>query len=329
VPASDGLMRAAQVTEQGRAPEVASVPRPKPGADEVLLKVTAAALNPVTLTTASGEYYGGHPPLPYIPGTEGTGRVVAGGWLPVGTRVRFEASENRGGALAEFCVAAAVACAELPAKLSDPLAAGLGVAGLAAWLALRDAARLRPGETVLVLGATGAVGQIGIQAARIMQAGRIVAAGRDQEALQKCLAMGADAVVTLQENQGLDQMAAALTGAAGGPLQVVLDPIFGRPSMAASRACGPGARLVNLGQSAGAEATYRSRDIRGKRLSIVGHANGAVSSEVRRSAFLELAAHAAEGRIRIEVEEFSLEQVESAWRRQQESPHSKVVVRPV
>jgi NADPH2:quinone reductase len=99
--------------------------------------------------------------------------------------------------------------------------------------------------------------------------------------------------------------------------------------MAASRACGPGARLVNLGQSAGAEATYRSRDIRGKRLSIVGHANGAVSSEVRRSAFLELAAHAAEGRIRIEVEEFSLEQVESAWRRQQESPHSKVVVRPV
>jgi NADPH2:quinone reductase len=222
-----------------------------------------------------------------------------------------------------------VACAELPAKLSDPLAAGLGVAGLAAWLALRDAARLRPGETVLVLGATGAVGQIGIQAARIMQAGRIVAAGRDQEALQKCLAMGADAVVTLQEQQGLDQMAAALTGAAGGPLQVVLDPVFGRPSMAASRACGPGARLVNLGQSAGAEATYRSRDIRGKRLSIVGHANGAVSSEVRRSAFLELAAHAAEGRIRIEVEEFSLEQVESAWRRQQESPHSKVVVRPV
>ena len=102
MPASDGLMRAAQVTEQGRAPEVASVPRPKPGADEVLLKVTAAALNPVTLTTASGEYYGGHPPLPYIPGTEGTGRVVAGGWLPVGTRVRFEASENRGGALAEL-----------------------------------------------------------------------------------------------------------------------------------------------------------------------------------------------------------------------------------
>jgi NADPH:quinone reductase-like Zn-dependent oxidoreductase len=321
-------MRAAQVTEQGRTPEVGSVARPEPGADEFLLKVTAAALNPVTLTTASGEYYGGHPPLPYIPGTEGTGRVLAGGRLPVGTRVRFEASEIRGGALAEFCVASQSACTELPENLSDALAAGLGVAGLAAWLALRDAARLRPGETVLVLGATGAVGQIGIQAARIMQAGRIVAAGRDQEALQKCLALGADAVVTLHENQDLDQMAAALTGAAEGPLQVVLDPVFGRPSMAASRACGLGARLVNLGQSASPEATYRSRDVRGHMLRIVGHANGAVSPEVRRSAFQELAVHAAEGRIRIEVEEFSLEEVERAWRRQQDSPHSKVVVRP-
>lgn len=319
---------AAQVTELGRPPKVASVPRPQPGGDEILLEVTAAALNPVTLTTASGTFYGGHPPLPYIPGGEGTGRVVADGRLAAGTRVRFEASEIRGGALAEFCVAAAADCVELPASLSDQVAAGLGVAGVAAWLALRDGARLRAGETVVVLGATGAVGQIGIQAARIMQAGRIVAAGRDLEALQICLQLGADAVVALDEDRELDELATSLIEAAGGPVQVVLDPLFGRPSMAASRACGTGARLVNLGQSAGAEATYRSRDIRGKRLTIVGHANGVVSSAVRRAAFVELATHAAQGRIRIEVDEFPLLQVEAAWLRQQQSPHRKVVVRP-
>jgi len=322
-------MRAAQVTELGRPPQVTSVPRPKPGGDEILLEVTAAALNPVTITTASGTYYGGHPPLPYIPGSEGTGRVVADGPLAAGTRVRFEASELRSGALAEFCVTAAANCVELPASLSDRVAAGLGVAGLAAWLALRDGARLLPGETVVVLGATGAVGQIGIQAARIMGAGRIVAAGRDLDALQICLGLGADAVVALDESLELDELAASLLEAAGGPLQVVLDPLFGRPSMAASRACGTGARLVNLGQSAGAEATYRSRDIRGKRLSIIGHANGAVSPAVRRSAFVELATHAAQGRIRVEVEEFPLHEVQAAWLRQQQSPHRKVVVRPV
>ena len=321
-------MRAARVTQLGEPPVVRDVPRPVAHSHQALIQVTAAALNPVTLATASGVFYGGHPQIPYIPGTEGAGIVVQGTSLAPGTRVRFEASEQVGGALAEFCAASEAECVDLPAGLGDDLAAGLGVAGLAAWLALRDAVQLQPRERVLILGATGAVGQIAIQSARIMGAGRVVAAGRDRQALEHCLTLGADAIVAMTDAQTDQELALAFTEAAQGPLEVVFDPVFGLPSRAASQACGLRARLVNLGQSAGAEATYRSRDIRGKLLTIVGHSNRAVAVEVRNAAFRELAEHAASGRIQLGVEAFPLTEVALAWARQQQSPHGKVVVKP-
>ncbi|MHB8313750.1 MAG: quinone oxidoreductase family protein [Candidatus Dormibacteria bacterium] len=321
-------MRAAQVSQLGEPPVVGEVPRPVAQPHQALIQVTSAALNPVTLSTASGVFYGGHPQLPYIPGTEGAGIVVQGTHLAPGTRVRFEASEQVGGALAEFCAAAEAECVELPDGLGDDLAAGLGVAGLAAWLALRDAVRLQPGERVLILGATGAVGQIAVQSARIMGAGRVVAAGRDRRVLEHCLTLGADAIVAMTDAQTDQELALAFTEAAQGPIEVVFDPVFGLPSRAASQACGLRARLVNLGQSAGAEATYRSRDIRGKLLTIVGHANWAAAPEVRSAAFRELAEHAVSGRIQLSVEAFPLAEVALAWARQQQSPHGKVVVKP-
>ena len=326
--AAEQSMRAARITELGQPPLVDEVLRPQPLPDQALIEVSAAALNPVTLSTASGVFYGGHPPLPYVPGTEGAGTVVRGSRLMPGTRVRFEASEQRGGALAEFCAVSEAECVELPDGLDDSLAAGLGVAGLAAWLGLRDAVGLRSDERVLILGATGAVGQIAVQAARIMGAGRVVAAGRNRQALDHCLTLGADSVVVITEEQTDQELALAFTEAAEGLLEVVFDPVFGLPSRAATQACGLRARLVNLGQSAGAEATYRSRDIRGKLLTIVGHANWAASTEVRNAAFLELADHAVSGRIRLGIEEFPLSEVAAAWARQQQSPHGKVVVRP-
>jgi len=320
-------MRAARVVRIGAAPSVIEVETPRAAArGRALLRVKAAALNPVTLAVAAGAHYGGAPKAPYTPGTEGVGVVVSGDSLSPGSRVRFEANESEGGSLAEFCAVDEETCAELPQDVSDSLAAGLGVAGLAAWLALRDSLRLRAGESLLILGATGVVGQIAIQAARIMGAGQITAVGRDAAALRRCLDLGADSIVELNPTQGPEELSLALSQAHGGPIELVLDGLWGVPAEAALLAAAPFGRFVNLGQSASAEAVVRSGDIRGRMLTISGHSNRNVAASTRVTAFQDLLHHARAGRIRIEVAQLPLSDIERAWGLQSASPHQKVVI---
>ena len=311
----------------GAAPSVVEVPAPKaPARGQALVQVTAAGLNPVTLAVAAGAHYGGAPKPPYTPGTEGAGVVVSGDSLPPGMRVRFEANEPEGGSLAQFCLVEEATCAELPEDVSDSLAAGLGVAGLAAWLALRDALGLRAGESLLILGGTGVVGQIAIQAARIMGAGHITAVGRDKAALRRCLDLGADSIVELGPNQSTDELAQALREAHRGPIELVLDGLWGKPAEAALRVAAPLGRFVNIGQSASAEAVIRSGDLRGRMLTMSGHSNRSVSAATRVAAFKDLLHHALAGRILVEVMDLPLSDIARAWELQGSSPHQKVVI---
>lgn len=203
----------------------------------------------------------------------------------------------------------------------------LGVAGLAGWLPLAWRARLQPGETVLVLGATGVVGQIAVQAARLLGAGRVVAAGRDAAMLAHAAErLGADETVDLRA--GGAALADAFRTAAGGDVDVVLDPLWGAPGAAALDALGTGGRLVQLGQSAGAEATISSAQIRGRQRDILGYTNFLVPAEVRREAYRMLVEHAAEGRIAVDVERIPLYDVTEAWGRLDGGAHRKLVLVP-
>ncbi|HVC39432.1 MAG TPA: zinc-binding alcohol dehydrogenase family protein [Candidatus Dormibacteraeota bacterium] len=301
------------------------MPAPAPG--QVLIQVEAAALNPVDLRIAAGGFRSGTPELPYVPGSEGVGTVVEGSHRLKGKRVRFQTSSRSQGALAEWAVADRAACLNFPDELSSPVAAGLGVAGVAAWICLVDKARLQRGERVLILGATGVVGQLAVQIARLLGAGRVVAAGRDQKALVRTLELGADAVVALTD-QSVAELGAEFAVAAEGPVQVVFDPVWGVPLEAAVAAAAPSARIVNLGQSAGDLATLSSQIVRGRQLVILGHFNSGTSPKQQARAFRELADHAARGRIQLEVEEVPLEEVTAAWIRQAASPHVKLVITP-
>jgi NADPH2:quinone reductase len=320
-------MRAAVIDRLGGSPEYREFPRPTPGPGQLLIRVEAAALNPVDLRVASGTFYGGAPKVPYVPGGEGAGTVVKDGRSLTGTRVRFEASAGESGGLAEWTAVDEAACVPIPDDLPSATAAGLGVVGIAAWISLVDKARLRSGERTLILGATGTVGQMGVQIARLLGAGRVVAAGRDPRALARTLELGADAVVAIA-GQNLEDLAAEFEAAAGGPLEVVFDPLWGLPLMAAVAACGQSARIVQLGQSAGPEATLTSAVVRGRQLTILGHSNPNAPLESRTAAFREVAWHAAAGRIRIEIEQLPLSAIGSAWARQAASPHVKLVLIP-
>jgi len=258
-------MRAAILREFGGVPEVGESDDPSGTVGEVL----AAGLNPIDLRMASGEL--ARPPLPMVVGKEGIARLD-------GRRVYFDS----GAAFAERVALDPAEVVDVPDGLDDAHAVCFGVAGLAAWLALEKRAQVREGETVLILGASGIVGMIAVQVAKLLGAGRVVAAARNKERLERTKELGADATVPLAAS------GAALTTlfreAAGGDVDVVFDPLWGPPAAAAIEALGFRGRLVQLGQSAGAVSSLISSPIRFRELSIIGHTNFASPFPQRRAA---------------------------------------------
>ena len=225
-------MRAAVLHAYGAPPEPGQRPVPQRQSGQALIRVTAAPINPLDLLCASGTSYFGPPALPYVPGTQGIGVIAESGTLPAGPRVWFSATAGMqpgDGSMAEFCVVPDTAVLPVPEGVSDDLAAALGLSAIAAWMALTWRGQLRPGEHVLVLGASGNVGQVGVQAARLLGAGRVVAACRDPHGRARAMELGASMVTDLS---GADTGALAdrLRQAADGRVDLVLDPVWGRPA---------------------------------------------------------------------------------------------------
>lgn len=282
-------MRAAQIRELKSAPEPVDVD------DLAGVRVEAVALNPLDIAVGNGVFYGGHPPLPYSPGCEAVGRTDDGALV-------YLFGDGRGISKSGFLAERVDVSDDLPLRLPegvDPsLAAAAGIAGVAAWVPVAWKAKVTPEDRVLVLGATGTVGRIAVQAARLLGAAKVVGASRSA---------GAGTV-------GFDEIADAF-GDDG--FTVCIDPIWGEPLAQALAAAARHARVVHLGQSAGAEAPLKSADVRGKELVIQGHSNFALSKEERERAYLELLDHLTAGRITLDYETFALDDVRDAWAHQQ------------
>jgi NADPH:quinone reductase-like Zn-dependent oxidoreductase len=329
-PEPPAVMRAAVLHRHGTAPEYGPRPVPGTGEGQALIRVTAAPVNPLDLLCASGTSYFGAPALPYIPGTQGVGNVAASQRLPAGQRVWFSCAAGMkpgDGTLAEFCVAEDSALVPLPDDVDDDLAAALGLSAIAAWMALTWRGGLQMGENVLVLGASGTVGQVAVQAARLLGAGRVVAACRDPHGLRRAAELGADAVADLSGDD-TEAIAERLRDAVSGRLDLVLDPVWGRPAEAAVRVLSPDGRLVNLGSSAAAGASLASATIRSSMISILGYTNNALTSEQRAAALGEILAHAAAGRLDTDRELLPLAGVADAWSRCGQPPHRRAVLVP-
>jgi len=162
-------MKAAVIDSRESGPQFADFAEPVVAEGETLVEVTAAGLHPIVRALASGEHYGSQGALPMIPGVDGTGRA------PDGTRVYFGGVRPPYGPMAQR--AAAPFVLPLPDGLDEVTAAAIINPGNGAWLALTRRAALQPGETVLVLGATGASGRIAVALAARLGAGRVIAAG--------------------------------------------------------------------------------------------------------------------------------------------------------
>ena len=307
-------MRAAVLHEVGAVPVFGDFKEPDASDGRKVLEVLLAGLNPADLAMAAGRY--GEVSVPRVVGLEGVAR------LPGGGRVYFSGIPAPFGAMAQYAPVDVASAFEVPDGLDAGLAVALGVAGLAAWLPLTWRANLQPGETVLVLGASGVVGQIAVQAAKLLGAGRVVAAARDRPTLEGLRDRGADELVVL----GAGGDAQALEDAAGDGYDVVLDPVFGPVFEAALSATAPGARIVTIGASAGPTATLSIGGLFGR--TVMGHSNTQAPLDVRREAYERMARHAAAGEITVDVARVPLSHVSEAWERQAHGPHRKIALVP-
>ena len=315
----DAGVKAALIRAVGALPEVGIAPEPVGEAIDVL----AAPINPIDLAVSRGALAIGHPELPYVPGCEAVGRTAGGRivWLFGGSLGRTSQ-----GALGERAAVGDAYAVEVPEGADAALAAGLGIAGLAGWLPFAWRAPLTGGENVLVLGATGSVGLVAVQAAKLLGAARVVAAGRSAAGLQRASDRGADA--TLQLDEASDLVTAFKEVFDGEGPGFVFDPLWGEPGAAAVLASAPKATIVNLGQSAGATAALSSEAVRFKSLTILGMSLYAAPPDVLAEQYRRLVDHAIAGDIRLDVEQVTLDSVTDAWRRQVEGAGAKLVVVP-
>ncbi|HEY8478536.1 MAG TPA: zinc-binding alcohol dehydrogenase family protein [Spirillospora sp.] len=306
-------MRAAEIREPGRPPVVAERDTPVPGDDEVLVKVLAAPLTPLDVLCATGTSYFGKPATPYVPGVQGVGRVDGRTvWFPT------PAGMSPGdGSMAEVAAVPREALVGLPDGTDPVELAALGLSAVAAHMALTWRGELAAGEQVVVLGAGGVVGQAAVQLARTAGARRIVAAARSPGARERARRAGADAVVPL-DTDDVDELARRLTEAADGPVDLVLDPLFGAPAAAAARTLRPGGRLVNLGSSADETCPIESSTVRGRSLRLLGYTNNELTARQRAGSIAHVAREAAAGRLAVAYETVPLDDAADAWRRQAE-----------
>lgn len=314
-------MRAALVTGYGEVPGVGKATLPEPGPGQVPVEVELAGLNPVDIAIASGTFDAGAPELPYTPGLEGIGRT------PDGRRVWFDVPVPPVGSFSERCVIDPSRSIELPDGVEPADAIGFGVAGMAAWVALEWRGGLKPGEKVLILGAGGAVGQIAVQAAKLLGAGLVVAATRSERGRERALELGADRAVAT-DAESTEALATEFIEATGGGPDLVIDGLWGRPAEAALAAIAFGGRLVQVGNSADRGADVTAGPLRGKLVSILGFRTFFAPHEVQAKAFTAMCAHAAEGRLELEVEVLPLDRIAEAWRLQQQSPGRKLAIEP-
>jgi len=309
-------MNAAVLHAFGEAPRFERFPDPVPGDEEAIVRVRAAGLHPIVRSLTGGDHYAGGGPLPAVPG------VDCAGVLADGTRVYAAGSRPPYGTMAELTVVPAARCVRLPDEVDDATAAALCNPGVAAWIALSWRGRLRPGETVLVLGATGAAGQLTVQLARSLGAGRVVVAGRSRVALERLVELGADATIQLDQPDLVEAFAREV-GPAG--VDVVVDYVWGAPAEALIAALPRGSldrparpvRFVQVGTAAGPTITLHAAPLRGSGLELTGTGIGTTPPEVFVTALPELLARAARGELRVDAEPVPLAEVGTAWTREQ------------
>jgi len=239
---------------------------PLPGEGQVLVNIKAAGINFPDILIIGGNYQV-KVPLPFVPGNEAAGIVEAVGdgvtRIKAGDRVIIT---PRAGGFAEKCVVAEKFCLPLPDNMNYQQGAGFTITYATSFHAFRQSTQLKPGETVLVLGAAGGVGITAVEIAKALGA-RVIAAASSEEKLQFAREAGADEIVNYSETSLRDAVK-ELTGGKG--VDVVYDPVGGELAQMALRSLAWHGRYLVIGFACGEIPKFPANIALLKEASIIG-----------------------------------------------------------
>ena len=320
-------MHAAVVRAFDAPPCYTTFPDPVAAEGELPVTVTAAGLHPIVKALANGTHYGSTGELPFVPGVDGVGR------LEDGSRIYFGIARSPYGTFAERALAANWMRIPLPEGLDDATAAGIANPAMSSWAALTGRAKFVAGENVLILGATGVAGRLAVQIAKRLGARRVIAAGRNPRVLEKLKELGADAVISLDQEH--DPLVAAFRSEYGGAgVDVVLDYLWGPPaecvleaiSQRGLRQAASRVRFVQIGASAGGTINLRAASLRSSGLELLGSGFGSASLNQLRAAIEEFFKAAVTEPFEFNVKTAPLSDIEALWNRPEQG--TRLVFQP-
>lgn len=303
-------MKAAVVFDLNEGPIWADFTEPQPAAGYTLIDVRAAAISHVVKGRASGRHYSFDGTLPFVVGIDGVGMTSDG------QRVYFAFPSAPFGSMAQRAPVALQNCLPLPDALDDISAAVMANPGMSAWAALVKRAQFQAGETVLINGATGSAGQLAVQIARYLGAKKIIATGRNTQALA---ALAADECIDLTADE--QTLNAQFAAASAGQIDVVVDYLWGRsaelllPMLAKYTPGDKPVRYVQVGSLAGADIALNGAVLRAAPLQLMGSGIGSLTMPQLLAATGEMLQAAVPGHFTIATTPLPLRDVAAAWPR--------------
>lgn len=304
-------MKAAIVRGPGERPVYGDFPTPQPAAGEEIVHVAASAISQVTRSRASGRHYTSDGRFPFVAGVDGVGRLTDG------RRIYFVLPRAPNGAMAEQTAIPREQCLSVPDDLDDVTAAAIANPGMSSWAAYVERARLKPGETVLVNGATGISGRLAVQIAKHLGAKKVVATGRDPDALRAVQALGADVVVSLTEDP--HELEDKLKEQFASAIDVVIDYLWGASAQTALIAAGKASpeavpvRFVAVGAASSGEISLPNAVLRSSAIVLMGSGIGSIESRRLMKAIAALLKASSSAGLRIATRAVSLSEIETVW----------------
>ena len=304
-------MKAAIIKAPGQGPIYADFDKPAAHAGHRLIEVTASALSHVARARASGTHYSSAATFPFVAGVDGTGR------LEDGQRVYFFKPEAPFGSFADYTIVSGDHCAKLPDALDDVTAAAIAIPGMSSWAALVERGGFAAGETVLINGATGTSGRLAVQIAKHLGAGRIIATGRREAALQAMKLAGADVTISLEQDEDALNRAFESQFAVG--VDVVLDYLWGtsaRALLISAAKASPDdhpVRFVQIGSISGADIQLPAAVLRSAAITLSGSGIGSVPLPRLLHAMQEVFNAAVPAGLQTETQVVSLADIGKHW----------------
>lgn len=320
-------MKAAVIYQRGEIPQLADADEPVVQQDdELLIAVKAAAIKHFDKGRASGKHYSAN--------TDQKNATVIGGdgvgLLADGTRV-FALGVS--GMIAQKATIDKNSMVQLPDGLDEAVAAALPNAVAGSAMALRFRAAMKPGETVLINGATGFTGKIAVQIAKYYGAKKIIVTGRNEQTLRSLTALGADEIISIKQDD--DTFVAKIKEIhSNTPVDIIIDYLWGHTAeliLAALKGNGSfthKTRFVSIGAVTGDKIQLSAENLRSVDLQLSGSGLGSWSKEEMKKLFSEIIPSmfqlAADNKLKVDIEKVSLADIEKLW--DMEMPEGKRLV---